>query len=457
VSEGKAGPALGRWWCELAWLGGEDATADVLLEAGADGSFSRVEPGVQRDAAGDAVALFGLALPGLVSAHSHAFHRALRAWTQRDGGSFWTWRQRMYDLAGRLDPDRYWQLASAAFAELALAGVTTVGEFLYLHRDRDGRPYAGDPFGDAVVEAAASAGVRLTLLDACYLAGGVNHPLDEVQRRFGDGDAEAWAARVGGRADGPLLRVGGAIHSVRAVPPAQAEVVAAWAGGRGAPLHAHVSEQPAENEDCLAAYGRTPTGVLADIGALGPGFTAVHATHLTADDVALLGGSGSAVCLCPTTERDLADGIGPAAALRRAGSPLSLGSDSHAVVDLFEEARAVELDERLASGARGTHAPADLLAAATAGGAQALGWPGGGRLAVGAPADLCVVDLRRPQLAGTVSAGGANAAAAAVFAADASTVIDVVVAGRPVVAGGRHVLGDVGALLAGAVAAVWEG
>ncbi|HLH46813.1 MAG TPA: amidohydrolase family protein, partial [Acidimicrobiales bacterium] len=210
-------------------------------------------------------------------------------------------------------------------------------------------------------------------------------------------------------------------------------------------------------EDCLAAYGRTPTGVLADIGALGPGFTAVHATHLTADDVALLGGSGSAVCLCPTTERDLADGIGPAAALRRAGSPLSLGSDSHAVVDLFEEARAVELDERLASGARGTHAPADLLAAATAGGAQALGWPGGGRLAVGAPADLCVVDLRRPQLAGTVSAGGANAAAAAVFAADASTVIDVVVAGRPVVAGGRHVLGDVGALLAGAVAAVWEG
>lgn len=446
----------GRFWCELAWLGGPDAAAGVALDAAGDGTLAAVTAGVERPPEG-ATVLRGLTLPGLVNAHSHAFHRGLRGWTQGDGGTFWTWRERMYGLARRLDPDRYLALATAAYAEMALAGITTVGEFHYLHHDPDGRPYATDAMGEAVVEAAARAGIRLTLLDTCYLWGGVGKPPDAVQRRFSDGGAGEWAERAGRLAGTPTVRVGAAVHSVRAVDPAGIDVVAAWAAERGAPLHAHVSEQPAENEACLAAYGRTPTALLAEHGALGARFTAVHATHLDPTDVAALGGPGCSVCFCPTTERDLADGIGPAGQLRAAGVRLCLGSDSHAVIDLFEEARGVELDERLATGARGGHDPADLLADATAGGAESLGWAGGGRLAAGAPADFCTLDPSHPTLAGTFAADGTNAAAAAVYAGAAAAVTDVVVAGRPVVAGGRHLaLGDVGAALAAAVEGAWR-
>ncbi|MHB1928721.1 MAG: formimidoylglutamate deiminase [Acidimicrobiales bacterium] len=446
----------GRWWCRLAWLGGPDAAPGVLLEAGADGRFSAVTPGVAGPPPG-AVVVDGLTLPGLVNAHSHAFHRGLRGWTQADGGTFWTWRERMYGLAGRLDPDRYLALATAAYAEMALGGITTVGEFHYLHHDPDGRPYATDAMGEAVVEAAARAGIRITLLDTCYLAGGIGREPDAVQRRFSDGDAAAWAARADRLAGGPTVRVGAAIHSVRAVPPEALGPVAAWARGRGAPLHAHVSEQPAENAACLDAYGLTPTRLLAEHDALDERFTAVHATHLDDGDVAALGGARCAVCFCPTTERDLADGIGPATALRDAGAALCVGSDSHAVVDLFEEARGVELDERLATGERGRHDPAALLTAATARGAEALGWAGGGRLAVGAPADFCSLDVAHPLLAGTLGGDGANAAAAAVFAGGAAAVTGVVVAGTPVVAGGvHHSVGDVGAALATAIRGAWD-
>jgi formiminoglutamate deiminase len=462
-----------RWWCELAWLGGPDATPGVLLEADTSGRLVTVRPGQSHpgdshpgdsrpgdsrrgDEDADITVLAGLTLPGLVDAHSHAFHRALRGWGQVGAGSFWSWRERMYALADRVDPDRYRALATAAFAELSLGGVTTVGEFHYLHRGPDGRPYRGDPMGDAVVDAAVEAGVRLTLLDVCYLTGGIGEPLQGVQRRFGDGDVDGWAQRAGERADGPLLRVGAAVHSVRAVPPGSIGPVAAWARRRGAPLHAHLSEQAAENEQCVAAYGRSPTRLLADHGALDAAFTAVHATHLDADDVATLGGAGSAICLCPTTERDLADGIGPAQALRAAGSHLCVGSDSHAVADLFEEARAIELDERLVTGQRGGHPPEVLLAAATSGGARSLGWPDAGCLAPGAPADFCVLDLGHPRLAGAVGSDGANAASAAVYAADASVVTDVVVAGNPVVVAGRHRIGDVGRRLADAITALGE-
>lgn len=445
-----------RWWCELAWLGGDAAVPGVVLEAGPGGALTAVRPGVARADAGAAEILWGLTVPGLVNAHSHAFHRALRGRTQlADGGSFWTWRDRMYDVAARLRPDTYRPFAAAVFAEMALSGITTVGEFHYLHHDRGGGRYASDEFGEAIVAAASDAGIRLTLLDTCYLAGGIGRELDPVQRRFADGDVEAWLARVeelAAAVTGPTVRIGAAVHSVRAVPPPAIEAVAAWASGRLAPLHAHVSEQPAENAACLDAYGRTPTEVLADAGALGPHFVAVHATHLTAGDIALLGGSRAAVCLCPTTERDLADGIGPARRLRDAGSPLCLGSDSHAVIDLWEEARAVELDERLASGVRGLHPPASLLDAATAGGAGALGWPEGGRLEAGGLADFCTLRTDGVALAGTIEPGGGGAAAAAVFAGSAGEVTDVVVAGRRIVDGGVHVgLGPVGAQLSAAL------
>ena len=218
--------------------------------------------------------------------------------------------------------------------------------------------------GRALLQAAAEAGLRITLLDTCYLGGGLAAdgsvtPLSPVQQRFSDGDAGRWADRVTALGPdehgmlGPHARAGAAIHSVRAVPPGQMAPVVEWSHHFGAPLHAHLSEQPAENEACLAAYGATPARVLDDAGALGPRSTMVHATHLTRHDIELLGASRTCVCLCPTTEAFLADGIGPAGALAAAGSPLSVGSDSHAVIDLLDEARRIELDERLASGRRG--------------------------------------------------------------------------------------------------------
>jgi formiminoglutamate deiminase len=232
--------------------------------------------------------------------------------------------------------------------------------------------------------------------------------------------------------------VAAGIHSVRAVDEPSMATVAAWAAGRDAPLHLHLSEQPAENQACLAATGRTPAALAASAGVLGPRTTTVHATHLTGEDVTRLGATGTAVCLCPTTERDLADGIGPAAALATAGSPLCLGSDSHAVVDLFEEARAVELDERLAGGRRGIHRPDDLLAAATSAGMAALGWAAG-RIAPGQLADLVTVGLDSVRLAGTRPA---DAADQLVFAATAADVTSVVASGRQLVQDGRHLLVD---------------
>ncbi|HYH90908.1 MAG TPA: formimidoylglutamate deiminase [Solirubrobacteraceae bacterium] len=421
-----------RLWCELAWLGGERADAGVLLEL--EGEWlAAVTPGVEAPA--DAYRLGGLTLPGLANAHSHAFQRALRGRTHAGTGSFWTWREQMYELAGALDPDACFALSRAAFGEMALAGITCVGEFHYLHHAPDGTPY-DDPnaMGRAVLAAAQAAGLRITLLDACYLHGGI--------ARFRDRDAGAWAERVEAIGERPAARVGAAIHSVRAVDPGAARAVAEWARER--PLHAHVSEQPKENEECLATHGRTPTGLLADAGALSERFTAVHATHLTDDDVALLGGAGVTACLCPTTERDLADGIGPARRLVDAGASLATGSDSQAVVDPFEEARAIELDERLASGVRGVHRAPELLRAATAGGYAALGWPDGGRLEAGALADLATLSLDSVRLAGTAPE---HAVAAAVFAAAAPDVRHVMAGGRWIVRDGEHTGFDVAAAL----------
>jgi formiminoglutamate deiminase len=441
------------WSCELALLPDGRVARDVLVEE----AGGRVTAVVEGTTPGPGERLRGLVVPGLANAHSHAFHRALRGRTQRaDGGpgSFWTWREQMYAVAGRLDPDSYRRLATAVFAEMVLAGVAGVGEFHYLHHGPDGRPYA-DPnaTGLALVEAARAAGLRIALLDTLYLSGGVGRPLEGVQRRFGDVDANGWAHRVeslrGTVGTANDVVVGVAAHSVRGVPADQLPQVVAAA--QGAPLHVHVSEQPAENEQCLTAYGVTPARLLHDAGLLGPGTTAVHATHLTDDDVRLLGSSSTYVCLCPTTERDLADGIGPASALRDAGSPLTLGSDSHAVVDLLEEARAVELDERLASGRRGTWTAAGLLTAATTAGHASLGFPDAGRIEVGARADLVAVRLDSVRTAGGTAA---EALARVVFAATASDVTDVVVSGRHVVRDGQHVLGDVGRLLADAVDAV---
>jgi len=439
---------VSRFWCERAWLGGGGVHAGVLVELAGE-RIESVRTGV-KTAPDGAQALSGLVIPGFANAHSHVFQRALRGRTQRAGrGSFWTWREQMYGLSTAVDPDTMRALARATYAEMSLAGVTVVGEFHYVHHRGGGKPY-DDPnaMGAAAIEGAAEAGVRMTLIDTCYLHGGIGREPDAAQARFCDDDAERWAERVSALKERPHARVGAAIHSIRAVDPDNAAVVAAWARDRAAPLHAHVSEQPAENDACLEAYGDTPTGVLNGAGAVSGHFTAIHATHLTDADTATLGGAGACCCLCPTTERDLADGVGPAARMRAAGAGLALGSDSNAIIEPLEEARAVELDERLVSGERGRHAGDELLFAATAGGYASVGWPEGGMIRAGALADLVAFDLDGVRLAGTPDAQLIDGL---VFAGAAADVRDVIVGGRFVVRDGQHVSLDVSRELQAAI------
>ncbi|HET7172754.1 MAG TPA: formimidoylglutamate deiminase [Nocardioidaceae bacterium] len=435
--------SVSAYWCERAWLGPGDVADDVLVEV----EEQRIRS-VRRDRSpGAAHRLAGLTIPGLANCHSHAFHRALRGRTQRGLGTFWTWREQMYAVARRLDPDSYYRLAFATYAEMALAGITCVGEFHYLHHQPDGTPY-DDPnaMGEAVIAAATDAGLRIALLDTCYLSAGFGAPPEGVQIRYHDGSADAWGVRVADlaarhpAAADAAAEVGAAIHSVRAVPADQMPVVAALLPA--APLHAHVSEQVAENDACGQRYGRTPTAVLADAGAVSARFTAVHATHLSAADVGILGDAAAYACFCPTTERDLADGIGPARALADAGARLTLGSDSQAVIDPFEEMRAMELDERLSTRRRGHWPAGELLRAATSEGHAALGFPDAGRIAPGGWADLVTVDT------GSVRTAGAGAGEeAAVYAASAVDVTHVLAGGRVV----EHDPAEVARLLADAV------
>jgi len=364
------------YWCDMALVG--DAVCERVAIHVRGGRFVAIDVVVERPA--DSIRLAGLTIPGMANAHSHAFHRALRGRTQAGGGSFWTWRDVMYRAAERLDPDNYHHLARATFAEMALAGVAVVGEFHYLHHRSDGGAY-DDPnaMGNALIAAASDAGIRITLLDTLYLHGGLSvdgysEPAG-VQCRYSDGSAEDWLERVEalghpstqvavtavssvgvGEALGPsstpetgvvtssvgavgsvgpssTQRIGAAIHSVRAVDPDSMRLVSDWASGRGAVLHAHVSEQTVENDQCVAHHGVTPTGLLEGAGALGDRFSAVHGTHLNSADVAMYANANSTVCMCPTTERDLGDGIGPTALLAEAGVVMSLGTDSHAVID----------------------------------------------------------------------------------------------------------------------------
>ncbi|SDG56351.1 formiminoglutamate deiminase [Sinosporangium album] len=453
------GGAVTAYWCELAWLPPGEIAEGVLVTV-AEGRFSDIVRDVPAPPPG-AERLAGLTLPGLANAHSHAFHRALRGHThdcaaEPGEATFWTWREQMYGVAGRLDPDSYLALARATYAEMALAGITSVAEFHYLHHGPDGMSYA-DPnaMGHALVQAAMEAGLRISLLDTCYLSGGVGVPLTGVQRRFGDGDAERWAIRAEALAAAykgePAVEVGAAIHSVRAVAPEQMRLVVAFSDHHAVPLHAHVSEQRAENAACVEMYSASPVQVLHEHGALGPRSTAVHATHLSDVDIALLGQSSTHICMCPTTERDLADGIGQARALFEAGAPITLGTDSNAVIDLFEEARAVEFGERLATERRCHWTAAELLTAATSTGHASLGFPDGGTLCPGAWADLVSVRLDSVRTAG---ADPARAVETVVFAATAADVHSVVSGGRRVVSEGRHVLGDVGAMLSEAIGQV---
>ena len=434
------------YWATHAWLP-DGCQAGVSFEV-QDGRFAQVRSDSEPHA-GQKI-LSGVTLPGLANGHSHAFHRALRGRTHAGGGSFWTWREEMYALAARLDPDSYLALARAVFAEMTLAGYTVVGEFHYLHHDQRGRPY-GDPnaMGAALIKAATEAGIRLTLLDVCYLAGGLTAtghlPLGPIQTRFSDGDVDRWQQRVSLLVDRDLVRIGAAVHSVRAVPAEALSTIEKAA--QQCPLHVHLSEQRAENAAAQAYYGCTPTELLDDHGLLNARTTVVHATHLTDSDIKTLGANQISACFCPTTERDLADGIGPARRLQDAGAQLALGSDQHAVIDPFEEVRALEMHERLETLERGRFARSELLGIASLHGYRALGWEDGGLIAGGHLADLVAVRLDSPRTAGCGPEG-------VLYAATSADVTDVVVAGEQVVCEGRHRSGDVGRMLTDAIAAV---
>lgn len=420
-----------RIWCEYAWLGDLRPASSVVVEI-ADGRFASVTADAEP---GDAERRVGLTFPGFANGHSHAFHRALRGRTHDGPGDFWAWRETMYRLAGRLDPGAYFRLARAVFSEMVMAGYTSVGEFHYLHHGPAGRPY-DDPneMGLTVIAAARDAGLRITLLDTCYLHGGFDRPLDVVQRRFGDGDVDAWIRRWSDLEDGEGVRIGAAVHSVRACTPEEISQVAKAATGR--PIHAHVSEQPAENEGSMSTYGRTPAAVLADAGALGKHFTAVHATHLTDGDIGLL--ATSTVCACPSTERDLADGVGPFRQLLDNGTPLMIGSDSNAVVDAFDEARSLDLHDRLVAGERGRISVTEILAALT--NHAPIGWDDAGTIAIGARADLVTVDLGSVRLAGTEQ----NSMLAGVLhAGHPADVTSVTIDGVDRVGDGHYLAGDV--------------
>lgn len=364
--------------------------------------------------------LLGTVLPGMANAHSHAFHRILRGRAHSDGGTFWNWRERMYAAAASLDAARYRAVARAVFAEMLANGWTAVGEFHYLHHP------AGEPVHAmelALAEAAAETGIRLTLLDTAYLAGGFDREPAPEQRAFDDGSAEAYLARWYAARDllPPSVVLGAALHSVRAVPrEAMRRIVAALPGA--VPLHIHVSEQPRENEESLAAHGLTPVQLLAEVGALSPRTSLVHATHVTAEDIALVAEARASVVFCPSTEADLGDGIGPARAFADAHVPIALGSDQNAVIDPFLEMRGLEAGERLASGRRGRFDPAELLASSSRAGYTSLGLDP-------RACDLVEVDAASIRTAGSDPAQ-------LVMAATGADVLRVVVGGRMVVDNG---------------------
>lgn len=431
------------WFAPFAWLGGSGFDQDVSIVV-SGGYIESVEVGSRPSS--EAVRLEGVVLPGLVSAHSHAFHRALRGHTHAAGGDFWAWRRAMYELAQRLEPDSYRSLATEVFGEMLRAGITTVGEFHYLHHRVDGRPYPeAHAMEHALIGAALDAGIRMTLLDTCYLTSEVTGapPLPE-QRRFSDGSATAWSERVAdlaNRGQGRTVKIGVAAHSVRAVPPSGLAMVGQLADDLDLPAHAHVSEQRAENEACLAEHGTTPMRLLADTGFLSGRATAVHATHLSEGDRELLASSGAGVCFCPSTEQDLGDGIGPGRELRDHGVSISLGSDSNATVDLFEEARSLELNDRLRLERRGIHSPDELLRSATGAGLAALGWGVHEPLAVDSPADFVAVGVGGPAMSGFDPIDGVGAF---LFSTPRTSVSDVIVAGQRVVHTGQNTSGQSG-------------
>lgn len=432
-------------YSEGAWQSG------VALLCDAEGRIERLAPADRLELS--VTPLPGRALlPGIVNAHSHSFQRVIRGRTEfrshHSTDSFWTWRELMYSAATRLSPDDIYVAARMAFLEMARSGITTVGEFHYLHHEPNGRPY-DDPnlLAKTVIRAALDVGIRIALLRVAYFRAGFEVPPNPRQRRFIEPDAETFLKHTDmlltELSGGERSWVGVAPHSIRAVPLPRLNAITKYADSHNLPVHMHVAEQPAEIEACKREYGTSPIGLLAQENILNNRFTGVHAIHITEQEIRDLADTGTNICACPTTERNLGDGIIPADKLLAAGVPVSLGSDSHTQIDLLEDARELEYHLRLRDVQRNVLAPAnsatDGLAArlfdcATANGARSLGF-NGGSLDTGLPADFFTVDLNDLAIAG---AGKDDLLAAIVFAAGRAAIRDVCVGGKMIVRDGHH-------------------
>jgi formimidoylglutamate deiminase len=381
-------------------------------------------------------------IPGFANVHSHAFQRLLRGRVQKRDPSrpdtFWTWREAMYAVAGRLDLEGLEATARRTFIECLEAGYTAVGEFHYLHHRPDGGPWP-DPLAAsrALLRASRQAGIRMTLLWTVYARGGFDTPPTPVQRRFcvsSIDEVREALDRLAPVVDGARSAVGLALHSVRAVPREWLGPLAEEARSRGLVLHVHAAEQPAEVEATMRVTGLSPIGLLASEGVLGPRTTLVHATWLDDDDVQRIASTSSTVCVCPTTEGDLGDGVPRAAELHARGVLLSIGSDSHAVIDPFSEVRMLEYGARAATGRRcilinesGEVAPA-LKKVAHDNGYRSLDLEAGGDV---------VLDDGHPVLEGV--SGDDDRLAAVFTAGHPGLVRQVEVAGEVVVLDGVHV------------------
>jgi len=391
-------------------------------------------------------------LPGLVNAHSHAFQRVIRGRTEyrsRDtADSFWTWRELMYRAANTLDFADIYVASRMAFLEMALSGITAVGEFHYLHHSPDGQKF-DDPnlIAKEVIRAANDVGLRIALLRVAYERAGYNQERNPLQKRFiesADVYVDNLERLTRELADDGVAWAGAAPHSVRAVSLNYLKIVGDYASRNNLPMHMHVAEQPAEVSACIEEYGRSPVALLDTEGLLSNKFTAVHAIHVTPKAIAAIGRTGALVCACPTTERNLGDGVIPADGYVENQVPICLGTDSHAQIDLLEDARELEYHLRLQRKERNVLAPNDeqdrsalarrLLECATVNGAKSIGF-NGGQIEAGAPADFFTVDLNDPSIAG---ASEDDLLSNVVFSLSRTAVKDVVVCGKRIVEDGHH-------------------
>ena len=453
-------------WAPRAWLPG-GWQAHVLLRVGSDGRWAEVTPGVDVPPSA-ATRLDGPLLPGLVDAHSHAFQRAFTGLSERRESAsddFWSWRERMYRVALRVDAAQLRAIAAQLYLELLRGGYTQVCEFHYLQHERDGRAYA-DPLtlSWALADAAQDSGIGLTLLPVLYERAGFAQPtLRDDQRRFASTPASVAAgARTIAASARRNLNAGVAVHSLRAASPASIAELRRLADDLDGPVHIHVAEQIAEVDDCLAATGVRPIEWLVREGLLDARWHLVHATHTVPGEIDAVARSGAGAVLCPSTEANLGDGLADLPRWLNTCVPLTLGSDSHATRDWREELRWLDYGQRLALRQRNVSAAPQLGQPSTAerlfglvsnSGAAAAGQAQWG-LKVGARADALVADVHDPALLGIAAAQWLDAL---VFSSPGKLWRDVMVAGQWVIRNGAHAKEKaIAAAFGEAMAQLWQ-